>query len=305
MVAKASHEKEEKQEHLAPDIEQIIDFRAIKTGGQIFGESFVIFRQNWRPIVGVSFVTTILYCGMVFGFTDRTPDSLFNFPYEFMGTISQVNEFFINKKIAFLPFTNILLLGGFLCYVFRIVLKVFDPERTRSSFFIQWLKALPGAALLIMLLWTNEWYTVFLIIFGGAFPLIWIFTVLAEEKTSFSGIGRSINLVFGAYGKALGTMTILMMIGFLFFSLLDTVLFSLYFDMVGWLTNMEGEQLDALSTILQVGTSMFMLCLILSIIAIGMGLLYFLLLEIKEAPGLLEKIGKLGQDTRIRGLERE
>lgn len=291
--------------NVSPKFKPQIDFQSIKSRGQVFSESFILFRDHWRPIFWAALSCALLYSLLIFNLSSRPAYELFYFPADFMGTISRINTFFINKRLDFLPFINILIFGAFLTVVFRIVAKTARPEKKAMPFLLAWLKTLPGMAIIVSILWTNEWYTLFLFIFGAVIPLLWIYTVIVEQRPSFTGLPRSIVLLKGMYPKALSTMLIFLMIGFLFFSLLDTALFSLYFDIIGWFTNLEGDQLESFSVILQVTTSMFMIFMILSIIALGFGILYHSLLEIQEAPGLAKRIQTIGQQRSIRGLEKE
>lgn len=289
----------------APDIEQAIRLNRIKSSGQIFGDSFVIFRAQWRKILGASAAASLLYCGAVFGFSKRNPARLFSFPSEFMGTVSRINDFFINEKLDYLPFINILLFGLFFTFIYRMVLRNYGDSDHRSLFILDWLKSLPGTAVLFLILWTNNWYTLFSFIFLGIIPLVWIYTVIAERRPSFTGLNRSLVLLSGAYGRTLGLLLVFLLVGFLFFSILDTALFWLYLDMISWVVNFSGDQLEAWSTILQVFCSIFIIFLILGIISIGFSLLYYTLVEIREAPGLRDRIEQIGLDHRIRGIEKE
>lgn len=305
MQARNQKKKTNDNYSLAPKPKQLIDFQSIKTSGQIFSESFVLFRDHWRPISWAALGSALLYCFLIFNLSRRPAFELFYFPSEFMGTISRVNTFFINEHLDFLPFINILIFGFFFTVVFRIVAKTVQPNEKQTPFLLCWLKTLPGTAIIMAILWTNDWYTLFLFIFAAVLPLLWMYTVIVEKRPSFTGIQRSLVLLKGMYSKALSMLLIFLMIGFLFFSLLDTALFSLYFDIIGWFTNMEGDQLEAFSVILQVATSVFMIFMILSIIALGFGILYHSLLEVQEAPSLRQRIQNIGQQRSIRGLEKE
>lgn len=305
LQARNQDEKTKDNYNVVPKSSPQIDFQSIKSSGQVFSESFVLFRDHWRPIFWAAVGCSLIYSLLIFNLSSRPAYELFYFPADFMGTISRINTFFINKRLEFLPFINILIFGAFLTVVFRIVAKAARPEEKSTPFLLAWLKTLPGMAIIVSILWTNEWYTLFLFIFGAVIPLLWIYTVIVEQRPSFTGLPRSIVLLKGMYSKALSTMLIFLMIGFLFFSLLDTALFSLYFDIIGWFTNLEGDQLESFSVMLQVTTSMFMIFMILSIIALGFGVLYHSLLEIQEAPGLAKRIQTIGQQRSIRGLKKE
>lgn len=290
---------------LLPTQELSIDFLSVKSSGQIFNEGFLLFRRFWRPIFWASLGGAVLYSLIVFNALPRQAYDLYRFPAEFMGTIAHINQFFINDRLRFLPFLNILLIGLYATLVFRMVKKAFAPDEPRGPLWQDWLRALPGMALLMAMLWTNSSYTLFLIIFVGAFPLLWIYTAMAEKRGAFTSIRQVSQLLKGNFGRILSVMLVFLLIGFLFFSLLDTGLYWLYLDLVSWVSNAEGSKLEGLSTILQVTTSMLMIFLILGVILLGFGLLYYTLLEIQQAPGLRAKMEQIGESHQIRGLEKE
>ena len=302
---KASSKKNRKHPHLMPDQKAVIDFSEIKTSGQIFAETFMLFRDYWRVVFWSGLGLSIVYTLSVFALSDQAASILFYFPDTFMGTMSEVNDFFINKSIWYLPYLNILLLSLFFTILARVLIKIYEPEILSSNFFLDWFKALPGMSVIILLLWTNDFYTIFLILFLGAWPLLWAYTAIVERISTLRALERSIRLMGASYGKSLSVMLVFMLIGFLFFNVLDSALFSVYLDMLSWLTNWEGDQLQNNSIILQVGTTMLVVFFILSVFFIGVGMLYHSLVEILEAPGLMKKIDEIGQSTRIRGLERE
>jgi uncharacterized membrane protein SpoIIM required for sporulation len=282
-----------------------IDFLSIKSSGQIFNEAFMLYRRYWRSIAWASLGASLLYCGIVFNATPRPAYDLFSFPSQFLGTVARINTFFINEDLRFLPFINVLIFGLFAAFVFRKVRMAYALEEETNPLWQDWLRTLPGMALLMVMLWTNSPYTLFIIIFLGAYPFLWMYTAIAEKQGAFHSIQSFLGLIGTNFGRILSVMLVFLMIGFLSFALLDTGLFWLYFDLVSWVSTAEGSKLEALSIMLQVGTSVFMIALILGLIILGLGILYYTLLEIQEAPGLRQKIDQIGAHQQIRGLEKE
>jgi len=282
-----------------------IDFHSIKSSGQIFNEAFTLYRRYWQTIGWAALGASLLYCGIVFNATPRPAYDLFSFPSQFLGTVSRINTFFINEDLRFLPFINVLIFGLFAAFVFRKVRTHYTGQREEAPLWQDWLRTLPGMALLMVMLWTNNPLTLFIVIFLGAYPFLWMYTAIDRKQGAFSSIQEFLGLIGTNFGRILSVMLVFMMIGFLFFSLLDTVLFWLYLDLISWVSTAEGSELEALSIILQVGTSVFMIFLILGLMIMGFGLLYYTLQEIQEAPGLRQKVAQIGEHQQIRGLEKE
>lgn len=282
-----------------------IEFLSVKSSGQIFNEAFMLYRSHWRQIAWAALGCSLLYCGILFNASPRPAYDLFSFPAQFLGTITRINTFFIHPELRFLPFINVLIFGFFAAFIFRKIRSSFDPTTPTPPIWQDWLRSLPGMALLMVMLWTNNAFTLFILIFMGAYPFLWMYTAIAKRQGAFSSIQEFLGLIGANFGRILSVMLVFLMVGFLFFSLLDTALFWLYLDLISWVSTAEGSELEALSVILQVGTSMFMIFLILGLMIMGLGLLYYSLLEIQAAPGLRERVSKIGQHQQIKGLEKE
>jgi len=296
---------EEEGSDLLPDTVREIDFFSIKSSGQIFQEAFWLYRRYWWSISGAALLGSVGYVLIAFNATAQAPGDLFVFPAAFLGTVAQINRFFIHEALPFLPFTNVLLFGAFVAFVFQRVRRAYAPEAGATPLWQDWLRTLPGMALLMVLLWTDNSFTLFMIIFVGAIPFLWMYTAIAEKQGAFSSVGQLLRLLPYNFLRILSVMLVFLMIGFLFFALLDTVLFSWYLNVIRWLFGAEGEQLADWRTIVQVGTSVFLLFLLLGLVVLGMGLLYYTLREVQEATGLRQKIAQIGQQPSIRGLEKE
>ena len=108
-----------------------------------------------------------------------------------------------------------------------------------------------------------------------------------------------------SYSKSFGLFLILMLVGLLAFSLADSMLAWFYLDLVTWVILLEESAMQQFSAVFLAFITVFILYLVFAIILIGGGLLYYSLLEIKEAPALIERIGQIGKRRSIKGLEQE
>ena len=69
--------------------------------------------------------------------------------------------------------------------------------------------------------------------------------------------------------------------------------------------SLEQASMDLMAAIMMTFATMFLLYLEMILFLTGTGLLYYTLVEIKEAPNLKERIQYIGKHKKIRGLERE
>jgi hypothetical protein len=79
----------------------------------------------------------------------------------------------------------------------------------------------------------------------------------------------------------------------------------MFLELIAWVIHLEQDQMDEVSVVLLSFVSLFVLYLVLSMIIIGVGLLYYSLLEITETNELRRRIDLIGESQKIKGLERE
>lgn len=305
MVYRRRGRKPLKKAVLAPELDQTIRFREIKTSGTIFNDAFIFFRQHLRFAFLLALGFAIVYCALVFGLSAESPDYLFGFDAFVLPVLSELNSFFINPEIPFLPAINIPLLATFFALVFRKLLQAANPGESITPLWLLVFKALPGVCVLYLILWTNSWFTFFLFVGIAFFPFLWMFISMQEKRNSIQALGRVFELLGRSYTKTLALILVFLLIGTITLSILDSVFFSIYFDLVSWIADFSDEQLSNISAVLQTGSALFFLMTILGLIAIGYGILYFTLLEVQEAPGILRAIANIGKQNRIRGIEKE
>lgn len=308
--ARAGFKPAFKTNKLPPDRTQGIDFSSIKSVGAVFSDIFILYRKYFAPIALLCFGATLFYVLAVFLLATDSPAEVFYYPWGSFGTISVVGNFFINNQIILLPAIAILSFAVTTFGVHTLVLKEanltvqeqfqFELKSEAFSFF----KTLFGVGALYLVLWTGTW-AFLLMIFIFPMILLWIYVMYEEKSNLFHGLMRTFELLTGRYTQAFVLMFTLMLIGVLFYSILDTSVAWLYFEMMGWLFHYEQAVMDNISSVLLTFLSMFALQFIFVILLLGFSLFYYSLLEIKEALSLYKKIESFGVQRRIQGLDRE
>ena len=166
--------------------------------------------------------------------------------------------------------------------------------------------------LINLLLLTNDWYTVFLLLLSVVYLLMWSQIMVSEGAGIFSGLVRNNNLAKGNYGPMFGLTFSLLLCGVLFFFIVDSgfLLFggNLLFMLLDYLSMnflLDDAQAAIFFSITLTFITMFILLLVFGLLVTGSGLQYFSNLEVNEANFLRDKIQRIEAVHQIRGLERE
>lgn len=293
--------------HIPPDNEQRIGFFQVKTSGEMFSETFVFFKKYAGRLALSALAAAALYCCMVFLLSGQALDDLFYYPEGSLGSLSVLDRFFINEGGVLFPVANTLSFTLLMFFTYRL-LRIESGGADRKGvgrILIDFSLLLPPVIAMQLAILTNAWFTVFLIAFGFPFFLTWAYATFIEGINPFAGLLRGFGLAWQYYGKALGLFLILLLTGALFFSISDTFVFMFYFKLIGWVVHFDQPVMEQIGAVALTAGSIFVLYLILIMIFAGMALLYYSLVEIREAPGLKERIRHIGKARMIRGMERE
>ncbi|MCB9275143.1 MAG: stage II sporulation protein M [Lewinellaceae bacterium] len=295
-----------RETRIPPSREQRIDVYSIKNAGELFSEVFVFYKKRLGAITLAVLGTTALYTLVAFLTGTGNPSERFYFPSDFFGTAGELGQFFYNPKVPLLPLANVLVMSILAYFAFYNLLRVEGSSRSSwQQHLYGFLKVAVAMAALELVLWTNDWYTPFLLLGLIAVPLVWGFAALREGANAVTAFGRALGLIGQSYGKALGLFLILMTVGYLFFALVDSALGWFYLDLITWVVHLSEAAMAELSAVVLTFVSIFILHLIYVMLFIGGGLLYYTLREAREAPALMDRIGQIRLRRNIKGLEQE
>jgi uncharacterized membrane protein SpoIIM required for sporulation len=287
--------------------EQLIDFRRIKASGELFSDMLVFYKKHLRKITLAALGAASLYCSAAFLVGAGSPAELFAFPSEFFGTISVINQFFVNEKIPLLPLISVLCAALLATRVFYALAREEQGggPGTWHRYGADFLKTCLAMAGLQLLLWTNDWYTGFLLIAAMPLPVLWGYVAMREGRGPIQALGRSLPLLTQAYGKTLGLSAVLFIVAYLFFGLADTGLAWFFLELITWVVQLSPAAMQEFSAIVLTFIAIFILHLVYAMLFVSVGLLYYSLREEREAPALMERIAQIGLKKSIRGLEQE
>jgi len=307
MRARLGFSESEAPTRIPPDSSQRINFERIKSSGEIFADAFIFFRKQAGKLAVIALISAGIYTAAVFLSSPVNPESLFSFPNYFFGTLSVINQFFINGNLPWLPLINLLVFALLSVGINSLLIRERYPQRhfSRLQYAFYGFAVMAGLAGMQLILYTNSFYTLFLSLFFFPLPLLVNYVLMEEKINLWFAIRRTAFLLRGNYSRVLSLFLTLSLVGLLFFSIIDTMVLWTFLDLISWVVQFEESTMNELSVVLLTFTTMFFLQLILGLLLTGIGLLYYSLKEIQEANYLKERIRRIGLQRRIQGLERE
>jgi len=328
--AKRGFQSDLRHSHLSPDNTQQLEFDRIKSNGAIFSDVFVFAGKYLGQLAKIAAGVTVIYLISAFFLSESSPADTFEFSsfmataepgafqfammimQLFFGSSSVAGQFFDNEQIPLLIAVNALTMSLLGTLVFQLLLKETQPnliptdrKKKFSWQFLLFSKMLVPAAIIALFLSLNEGYIYVFAIVTLPLIMLWMYIMVFEQKHIFAGFGRLFKLLGGSFWRLIGLSGTLVLLGMLTFMLSDSIVFYFIFDFIGMNLNFEEETMNNISSILLTGIALFFLHLIFAILMVGFGMAYHTLLEIKEAPNLLEKVGNIGEERRLQGMVRE
>jgi hypothetical protein len=247
----------------------------------------------------------LLYTGTIYLTTTNPAEEVFFYPDQAFGKLQVLDRFFFNDAHSWAP----LVMGLCLCLLATSVGGIVRTDRNRAISRGEWwrrvaMMTMPVAVALIVI-WTRHWFTFFLLVFIMPGPLLYMAVQQYFGGSLTKAYQRAVHLIRGTYGRALGLLLMLLMIGFIFYTLLDTAILLFYLDFINLVVYLPPDQMDLLMILLETVLTTTMLFFCLSLILLGFQLLVFSNEEIRNASTLREQIKSISVERRIRGLLKE
>lgn len=286
-----------------------IDFGQIKSPGDIFGETFVFYKKYFSRLALILLGLTSLVVGLVFFFSKVAPVDMFYFlaePFELSRSLPRLLTF---KVSSILPWANGVVFGVIAFLIGKWMVRFEQPAPgsipQKNQAVGNLVKSILAGVVFSLLLSIHYWLIFFVFLFAGVFFMVWFYVNQREAKDPLSGLVRALSLTGGDYWRGLGLFCLAFCVSFIFASLADTAVVYLFFELVGWIINFEQEVMNNISVVLLTGLYLFLSYLLFTTLAVSGSILYYTLVEIREAPALRRRMEEIGGGRTIRGLERE
>jgi uncharacterized membrane protein SpoIIM required for sporulation len=292
---------------LPPTREHIVDFRSIKTVGEILSDAFTVLSRHPRTTLAGLFAATALFASWAFGFSEESAAETFVFPnipgYP-LDILGGIGDFFGNDHTFGLYVFQLFLLAGLSVAAFRALEQEKDESITLRKVWkagLALLLLMPGFAFGLASL--SDFWGVILSWAGFPFLALWATVIYFETLNPFAAFLRCWQLI--RWGPALGLGLLTGLLNLLFFMFLESPIWEMTLQLFSWFVPpAEGAMaaFNAVATSCAAGVLMYFFFL-LNILCSA--LQYFSFREIYDAASLRDELASVGQTRKIRGLARE
>lgn len=294
---------EEDVQRLPADQNYELDTGRIKTSGEIFSEIFVLFRRHSQSFLMAVFGGALLYTVLIFSTTTVSAETLLPFNTEswVFNAYNFVLLFGSRESYWIIPLAAALMLFIVAWQAFRAIDKELGQEIDRMAY----VRLFFGVAMVMLCVSFLSWWLLATIVFLLPLALLLSYISYRDNLYLNKAVQRVFFLLKGAYWRTVGMAVLLLVLGLTLFSIINTVVAQLLFQMINWVVYAEQAILDEWSLRINVFLLASIANFIWLLLFLGAGLLYYTLREINEATSLRKKVSTIGQSRRIRGLERE
>lgn len=297
-----------RDKELPPDRPFVLDFREIKTSGEIFSDVFTVLKRHPGTVMGSVVAASMVFVLAAFGFSGQPPADTFTFPSELNGAVSGAEAFFGGDKMAWLFHLQIVLLMGLTTLVFKVLEREMPdglrPVLSGSQSFAAMFSTVPYLATLAYIFRASHdigcW--LFLVFLCPVFSLT-AFVLRFESLNLFSAFLRAMSLMRWSVGFLIGLIAV--NFGVLLFLFLDSPVFGLFAEFLSMSVQAEGDNVRNFTAVLLTFVASSFIYFSIWTIMLSGALQYFSYREISDALSLREGIEQVGQSRKIRGLARE
>ncbi|MFK7947156.1 MAG: stage II sporulation protein M [Saprospiraceae bacterium] len=302
---------------LSPTKAEKINFLRIKSNGGLFTDTFVFYRKYLKPISWIAVIGATIYTSILLGiYGYELPGNMLfrrwavNFPPSWYIHAENIGQLFDYNNKSILMILNTLLFSAIIFFNLKWLKteqsgkeEVFLSERknlmANAVNFVK-IAAVILAIQLAVLVIPYGWIILFLPII-----MLWLSSLILEKHNLFSGIGRAVTLftgsIFNTYGLALMILLVIMVFSFI----TNTEMTWYLLDVLGW---NFANRVEVTNTFLY-GMLIFLFTIsfgfFLPILTAAYGILYYSLVEIRDAVSLRERIHTIGGKQKAYGLEKE
>lgn len=303
-----------KEAHLPPDNLYQLDFYKIKGSGEIFNDTFIFLKKNLNQYILSAAFIAAFFCGVVFLFSTESPQNTFKLETNFFTQIEVIIQFYSNGRLPFLPYLNGLIYAIMSFGVYKIMLNIESQtqqvdlvgENSKKDRIISFLKI--WAVCTLLMLWAatdGVWLFLFFMVVMP-FMGLWLMLMYRNGFNLLSGIRHAWWLMGSGVGLSYSAHFVMLVLVYLFFSVLNSGLLYFYMMFIGWnMSFMAQEHLDSVVVVVMTFAAAFTIFINYMLFITAYGFLYYSLLEINEANNLMEKINQIGMGKKIQGLSRE
>ncbi len=303
--------------NLAPTQSDKIDFLNIKSNGGIFTDTFVFYRKYLKQISWIAVVGATVYTAVLLGiYGYELPQSMMfrRWAVQYLPSwyihAENIGQLFDYSNKSILMLLNTFLFSTIIFANLKWLKAEQSGEKQAFLFERKNLTANAINFIKIAVVVLLIQFAVLLIPYGWIIlilPIImlWLSSLILEKKNLFTGVGRAVTLftgsIFNTYGLALMIFLVIMVFSFI----TNTEMTWYLLDVLGW---NFANRVEVTNTFLY-GALVFLFTIsfgfFLPILTAAYGILYYSLVEIRDAVSLRKRIQTIGETQKAYGLDKE
>lgn len=297
------HDKE-----LPPKREHTIDFRGIKSAGEILSDTFSVLRRRFRLTFLSLAAATTCFGFWAFGLSNKVPADTFlytDLPFWPFDILIATGQVFGTENVPYLFVFQAIILCFLTLSAFRALELEMDTEQRPPYNLPRMLLALlplllpiPG---FIALLKMNSGSVISMVVYP--FLALWSAVIYFETLNPFTALTRAFRLMRWGQGLLIGFLMIVF--NMLLFVFIEFPVWDRTLEFFSWLVPRTEGAMESYRMIATTCAAVFILYFVFILIVLCGALQYFSGREVADADSLREEIEKVGASRQIRGLARE
>jgi uncharacterized membrane protein SpoIIM required for sporulation len=298
--------------HIPAVKKTLIDFKSIKNSGQIFSDSFALFRLNANRFAIIAGITSLIYCSFqgFFGkeFYFEQNDGMLGFIESCFSAAKNTLQVLSPDKFGIQWILNIL--GLTTCAYFTLLglSRKADKTPKKIGFYLNSAIAtllICSLMLFILNMQLSGFYMLLCIAFVFPILMLCLATVFNESTNIFDGIGKSFKLLSSGWSEMLGSYIVISLLCYIFLFITSSPILSLIIEMSVNFLPFENSEFVQFREMFLLFIQSFALFFILPILFTAISVGQFSIRETSEASDLNERLQKIGTTKRSFGLVKE
>jgi hypothetical protein len=299
---------------IAPDVTYLLDYSPIRSTGQVFGDTFMFFQNNFALYFKISALCSIMFCILIFLAHGKKANDLFHTEtgqliwVRIVAQWDVLLQFFQLPKATYsLPIINAVLYTLFTTTIFRVIQggEPHAESKTLSQIIISIIQIFIINLMITALNAQHSFYVFLIMVLGLPAFVLWQYSIYRENLNILEGLQRGFSQFLGRMSLLIPVQIMLASLAAMVFTFLNSVILWTYYDIIGWNLNLAATLKNKIAMWLSIGTGAFILFFFLSLAVTAVVIAYYTLVEINEANQLSQRIQKIGTTRKIRGLVRE
>jgi uncharacterized membrane protein SpoIIM required for sporulation len=290
----------------------IIDFKSIKNSGQIFSDSFAIFRLNASSFAIIAGIISLIYCSFQSFFEKELyfdqNGGLLGFIDSCFAAAKNTLQVLSPGKFGIQWILNILGLSTCAYFTLLGLSRKADKTPKKIGFYLNSAIAtiLICSLMLFLLNMKLDNFSKFLCI-AFVFPVLMLClaTVFNESTNILDGIGKSFKLLGAGWSEMIGSYIVISLLCYIFLFITSAPILSLIIEMTVSFLPIENSEFVQFKEMFLLFIQSFVLYFILPILFTAISVGQFSFRETSEASDLNERLQKIGTTKRSFGLVKE